>query len=58
MTEVTILNEKIKLFPERCCFWNSTLILSDTHFGKAASFRSFGIPIHVDGINDDLDRLK
>ena len=35
-----------------------TLILSDTHFGKAETFQEHGIPVPTDYTERDLDRLR
>lgn len=35
-----------------------TLILSDTHFGKAETFQEHGIPVPTDHTARDLDRLR
>lgn len=38
--------EELVLLPERAVFWprTQTLLIADSHFGKAASFRAAGVP--------------
>jgi uncharacterized protein len=40
-------DEVLELLPEKSIFWSrrKTLIATDTHFGKDATFRALGIPI-------------
>ena len=49
MTHATIqvAGETLLLLPEKAVFWPAQrmLIVADIHFGKAAAFRSFGIPV-------------
>lgn len=47
------------LSPARCIFWEeeSTLILSDLHFGKSGHFRKSGISIPQSIFKDDLQKL-
>lgn len=49
MTDVVITTagETLRLMPERALLWEarSTLIVADTHWGKAATFRSAGLPV-------------
>jgi len=60
MIEISLQNEDLQLFPERAIFWKreSTLLLADTHWGKAATMRSAGIPIPGGTTSADLDRLS
>lgn len=46
MLQVTFHDESLFLLPQRAIFWprRRTLIVSDVHFGKAATFRAAGIP--------------
>src|SRR5215212_9326580 len=59
MTDVvlTIAGEQVYLLNERALYWPgaSTLVVADLHWGKAATFRSVGIPIPT--TSDDLARL-
>ncbi len=54
-----IAGESLWLMPHRALYWpeRSAVLIADTHFGKAATFRSHGIPIGDDSLNADLDRL-
>jgi DNA ligase-associated metallophosphoesterase len=54
-----IAGEQIRLLPERAVFWPSAcaLVVADLHWGKAAAFRSAGIPIPGGATRRDLDRL-
>ncbi|WP_207493360.1 ligase-associated DNA damage response endonuclease PdeM [Aridibaculum aurantiacum] len=47
------------LSPERCIFWEeqSTLIVSDLHFGKTGHFRKAGIGVPQNVYKEDLQRL-
>lgn len=51
--------ETLRLMPERAVFVerHATLLIADTHFGKAATFRAHGIPLPKGGTRDDLRRL-
>ncbi|MFL5401410.1 MAG: ligase-associated DNA damage response endonuclease PdeM [Gemmatimonadales bacterium] len=61
MTDVvlTIAGEQVYLLNERALYWPgaSTLVVADLHWGKAATFRSVGIPIPIGTTSDDLARL-
>ncbi len=52
-------NQTLWLSPERCVFWEeeSSLILSDLHFGKTGHFRKSGIPVPQNIYKNDLQRL-
>ncbi|WP_166442621.1 ligase-associated DNA damage response endonuclease PdeM [Phragmitibacter flavus] len=56
---ITWANETLHLFPERALWWprQSTLFITDPHFGKAATFRHAGIPICESSHDADLLRL-
>ena len=43
----SIASELLDLLPQRAIYWarQRVLIVADIHFGKAASFRAFGIPV-------------
>jgi len=47
------------LLPDRAVFWpaRSTLLVADPHFGKAAGFRTVGIPVPSGSTQKDLRRL-
>ncbi|HEX6106899.1 MAG TPA: ligase-associated DNA damage response endonuclease PdeM [Gemmatimonadales bacterium] len=54
-----LAGEQVRLLPERALFWPSAcaLVVADLHWGKAAAFRSAGIPIPGGATRRDLDRL-
>lgn len=56
---LTIAGEQVYLLSERALYWPgaSTLVVADLHWGKAATFRSVGIPIPIGTTSDDLARL-
>lgn len=43
----TVRGEALVLLPERAVWWERTrtLLIADPHFGKAATFRSAGVPV-------------
>jgi DNA ligase-associated metallophosphoesterase len=51
--------QTLELFPEKALFWQErkTLLITDSHFGKAAFFRSRGIPVPENVTAADLARL-
>jgi uncharacterized protein len=57
--EVEVANETLLLFPERAAYWVAarTLLVADPHFGKAATFRSHGVPVPHGTTADGLRRL-
>jgi uncharacterized protein len=57
--EVRVAGETLLLLPERAAFWarQRTLILADTHWGKAAAFRAAGFPVSEATTADGLLRL-
>ncbi|HEU5041117.1 MAG TPA: ligase-associated DNA damage response endonuclease PdeM [Gemmatimonadales bacterium] len=54
-----LAGEPVRLLPERALFWPGAcaLVVADLHWGKAAAFRSAGIPIPGGATRRDLDRL-
>ena len=44
---VDVAGEQFVLLPQKAVFWprERLLAIADIHFGKAATFRSFGIPV-------------
>jgi len=62
MTDILLdlAGEQLRLLPERAVFWPSAcaLVVADLHWGKAAAFRSAGVPIPGGGTRRDLDRLN
>jgi DNA ligase-associated metallophosphoesterase len=57
--EITLLDERLILLPERAVYWpgRQALLVADAHFGKAASFRAQGVPVPRGTTTDNLDRL-
>ena len=57
--QVEICGETLQLCADKAIYWpaRKTLILTDPHFGKPASFRHAGIPLPLGTTRDDLDRL-
>ncbi|HZI27420.1 MAG TPA: ligase-associated DNA damage response endonuclease PdeM [Gemmatimonadaceae bacterium] len=57
--EVQVAGETLVLFPERAAWWPGacTLLVADPHFGKAATFRSLGVPVPRGTTADALERL-
>jgi uncharacterized protein len=57
--KIELQGEELELFAERAVLWPSqhALIVTDTHFGKAATFRRSGIPVPEETTQADLDRL-
>jgi DNA ligase-associated metallophosphoesterase len=55
---VSIAGETVHLLAQRALFWpaEKTLFIADPHFGKSATFRSFGIAA-PDETEEDLKRL-
>ncbi len=58
--EITIRDQSLFLLPEKMVFWKEakTLLVADTHFGKAATFRQAGIPIPSGTTSAMLQRLS
>lgn len=56
---ICIRGEMLHLLPEKAIYWpaRETLLVADTHFGKAATFRNFGIPV-PDTTHATLGRLS
>jgi DNA ligase-associated metallophosphoesterase len=54
-----IAGERLVLLPERAAYWERTrtLLVADTHFGKAATFRAAGIPVPCGTTTASLERL-
>jgi uncharacterized protein len=57
--EVEVARETLLLLPERAAYWVGArmLLVADPHFGKAATFRSFGVPVPHGTTADGLGRL-
>ena len=54
-----VAGERLVLLPERAAYWARarTLLVADTHFGKAATFRAAGIPVPRGTTTASLARL-
>jgi DNA ligase-associated metallophosphoesterase len=59
MIECEVMGERLVLLPERTAFWpaKKVLFVADFHLGKAASFRSAGIPLPSGTTADNVQRL-
>src|SRR5512144_2160135 len=55
----TVRGEDLLLLPERAVFWRRTrtLFIADPHFGKAAAFRSAGVPVPAGTTEGTLARI-
>ena len=55
----TVRGEELLLLPERAVYWprTRTLLVADPHFGKAATFRSAGVPVPAGTTDGTLARL-
>lgn len=59
MTTIDLADQRLHLLPDRAVWWPArcTLLLADPHFGKAAAFRSAGVPVPERTTHADLKRL-
>jgi DNA ligase-associated metallophosphoesterase len=59
MIECEVAGERLKLLPERAVYWpaRKALFIADFHLGKAASFRSLGIPLPTGTTAENVRRL-
>lgn len=61
MTDTTleVAGETLSLLPEGAVYWprESTLLVADPHFGKAASFRTLGVPVPRGTTTGTIERL-
>lgn len=57
--EIVAGGEPLWLLPQRAAYWprKKTLLVADAHLGKAAAFRSAGVPVPSGTTADNLDRL-
>lgn len=60
MQTIQIAGEQLEMWPERAIYWpdSNTLIIADTHFGKAATFRVSGIPVPQGTTKVMLERIN
>lgn len=58
--EVNVAGEQLVLLPERAIYWprKQTLLVADTHWGKAATLRAAAIPIPGGTTSADMERLS
>ena len=58
--EITIRDQSLALLAEKMAYWKEakTLLVADTHFGKAATFRKAGIPVPCGTTEVMLARLS
>jgi DNA ligase-associated metallophosphoesterase len=56
---VEVAGERLLLLPQKAVYWPrlKLLAIADIHFGKAAAFRSFGIPVPGGTTAENLDAL-
>lgn len=59
MVALDVAGERLLLLPQKAVYWprERLLLIADIHFGKAAAFRSFGIPVPHGTTNENLDAL-
>lgn len=59
MVECVVAGERLVLLPEKAAYWpaGKALFVADFHLGKAASFRSAGIPLPSGTTRENLERL-
>jgi DNA ligase-associated metallophosphoesterase len=60
MIHCAIAGERLALLPEKALYWarEATLFVADFHLGKAAAFRSAGIPLPSGTTTDNVRRLS
>lgn len=56
---IELAGESVLLLPEKALYWpgQGTLVVADIHFGKAAAFRSLGVPVPRGTTTQNLDAL-
>ena len=56
--ELDVYGERLVLRPDRSLYWPRAngLVIADPHFGKADTFRAFGLPV-PGGTEEPLSRL-
>jgi len=57
--ELMVAGERLVALPQRALWWpdKETLFVADVHLGKAASFRSRGVPVPFGSTNETLGHL-
>lgn len=58
--KIEIAGEAIKILAQKGLYWpkHKTLVVADLHFGKAATFRSYGIPVPHGTTSQSLQVLE
>ncbi len=58
--EISVAGEQLLLLPDRAVYWprTQTLLVADTHWGKAATLRAAAIPIPGGTTTADMERLS
>lgn len=58
-TTIEVAGETLLLLPEKAVYWpaEEMLIIADIHFGKAAAFRSLGVPVPRGTTSENLAGL-
>ncbi|QJE01125.1 ligase-associated DNA damage response endonuclease PdeM [Massilia forsythiae] len=56
---IELAGERVLLLPQKALYWPrlGILAIADIHFGKAAAFRSFGIPVPRGTTTENLEAL-
>lgn len=56
---VEVAGEQVMLLPQKALFWprERMLVVADIHFGKAAAFRSLGVPVPRGTTTQNLEAL-
>jgi metallophosphoesterase superfamily enzyme len=56
---IEVAGEEVLLLPQKALFWlrERTLVVAGVHFGKAAAFRSLGVPVPRGTTSDNLAAL-
>lgn len=57
--DIELAGERLLMLPQKAMLWprQRMLIIADIHFGKAAAFRSFGIPVPRGTTSENLQAL-
>jgi len=57
--DIEVAGERLVLLPQKAVLWprERMLVIADIHFGKAAAFRSFGIPVPRGTTTENLQAL-
>jgi DNA ligase-associated metallophosphoesterase len=59
-TEIDFAGTRLLLHPERAVIWpaRKSVVIADLHLGKAASFRTAGVPVPAGTTSADVARLE